>query len=165
MISKKICLLGSFAVGKTSLIARFVASLFSEKYHTTLGVKIDKKLVRLTNQEITLVIWDLAGEDAFQRVEEAYLRGASGYLLVADGTRRATLDTALQLQKRAQATVGVVPFHLLINKSDLVDDWDLDDHLLEELGSQRWSMLKTSAKTGAGVETAFISLAQAMMPR
>lgn len=165
MIGKKICLLGSFAVGKTSLVSRFVTSLFSAKYHTTVGVKIDKKIVRLAGQEVALLVWDMAGEDEFQRVEEAYLRGASGYLLVADATRHATLDQARLLQQRAQATLGNVPFILLTNKDDLTEEREIDDAALAELSGQGWSCLKTSAKTGAGVETAFLNLAQAMVAK
>jgi small GTP-binding protein len=165
MISKKICLLGAFAVGKTSLVSRFVSSLFAEKYHTTVGVKIDKKMVQLEGQEIGLLIWDLAGEDEFQRVEAAYFLGASGYLLVVDGTRRATLDQALLLRQRVETAVGPVPFQLLLNKSDLASDWDLDEAVLEGLRQQQWPLLKTSAKTGAGVEEAFLSLTRAMLPK
>jgi small GTP-binding protein len=163
MMSKKICLLGAFAVGKTSLVSRFVTHMFSEKYHTTVGVKIEKKIIRVHEHEIALLIWDLAGEDEFQRVEPAYLQGASGYFLVVDGTRRATLDQALLLQERAQAALGAVPFLLLVNKADLANDWEIGDPHLEELSRQGWSHMKTSAKAGDGVEAAFLSLAQTMI--
>ena len=98
MIQKKVCMLGGFAVGKTSLVARFVRSIFSEKYLTTVGVKIDKKAVMAGDREVTLVLWDINGQDEFQDVQESYLRGMSGYLLVVDGTRRATLETAAKLR-------------------------------------------------------------------
>ena len=78
MIQKKICMLGSFAVGKTSLVARFVRSIYSEKYHTTVGVKIDKKQVQFDGKSMNLILWDLYGEDEFQKVHMSYLRGASG---------------------------------------------------------------------------------------
>src|SRR5271169_437320 len=102
MIQKKICMLGSFAVGKTSLVRRFVESIYSETYQTTVGVKIDKKVVALDRVEITLVLWDLYGEDDFQKMRWSYLRGAAGYLLVADGTRRATLERAVALEQKAR---------------------------------------------------------------
>jgi len=105
MIQKKICLLGGFGVGKTSLVSRFVHSIFSDKYLTTVGVKIEKKSLVLNEQELDLVIWDLYGEDDFQKVRMSYLRGASGYLLVADGTRRTTLDTAMSLHEAAVRTI------------------------------------------------------------
>ena len=86
MIQKKICMIGSFGVGKTSLVARFVRSIFSEKYQTTVGVKIDKKVVEVGGQQVTLVLWDIAGEDALTTVRVSQLRGASGYILVVDGS-------------------------------------------------------------------------------
>ena len=86
-LKKKICLIGAFAVGKTSLVRRFVHSIFSEKYHTTVGVMIDKKQVNVNGLPVDLIIWDLHGEDDFQSVRMSYLRGASGCFYVADGTR------------------------------------------------------------------------------
>ena len=98
VIQKKICMLGAYAVGKTSLVARFVRSIFSEKYHSTVGVKIDKKTVTIGEQETTLILWDLAGEADFYHVRMSYLRGSAGYLLVADGLRRTSLEKAIELQ-------------------------------------------------------------------
>src|SRR4030095_4326516 len=106
MIQKKVCLLGTSGVGKTSLVAQFVHSIFSNKYLTTVGVKIDKKSVTANGAEVTLVIWDLAVEDDSQRLQTSYLRGTSGYLLVADGTRGVTLNQVLELQKRVAGTLG-----------------------------------------------------------
>lgn len=163
MIQKKICLLGGHAVGKTSLVARFVKSIFSEKYHTTIGVKIDKKLVTVGSQEVNLMIWDLAGEDDFGAVEISYLRGASGYLLVLDGTRRATLDRALAVQQRAEKKIGNVPFLVLINKADLASEWELSDADLQNLSARGWRILHTSAKTGDAVENAFVILTESML--
>ena len=94
MLQRKVCLLGAFAVGKTSLVARFVHSLFSERYHTTIGVKIDRKTVRVNGRDVNLMIWDLAGEDEFMSLRMSYLRGTDGCLLVIDGTRKDTLATA-----------------------------------------------------------------------
>jgi small GTP-binding protein len=88
MTQKKICMLGSFSVGKTSLVARYVSSVFSDKYLTTVGVKIDKKTVAVDGADVTLLLWDIYGEDDFQKLRMSYLRGASGYLLVVDGTWR-----------------------------------------------------------------------------
>src|SRR5215210_9350570 len=106
MIQKKICMLGTFAVGKTSLVQRFVESIYSDKYHTTVGVKIDKKLVKSGEQEVNLLLWDIQGEDGVQKLRSSYLRGAAGYILVIDGTRRATLDTACAIQQSAQDILG-----------------------------------------------------------
>lgn len=163
MIQKKICMLGAFAVGKTSLVQRFVHSLYSDKYHTTVGVKIDKKALKAADTDVTLMLWDLAGEDDFQSLRTSYLRGGSGYLLVVDGTRHATLDTALGLHKIAQEVMGNVPFTLVVNKADLVDQWEIDTALVDKLAAEGWDVLPTSAKSGEGVEDAFTRLATRMV--
>jgi small GTP-binding protein len=160
MIQKKICMLGSFAVGKTSLVRRFVESIFSETYHTTVGVKIDKKPVQLDEKEIDLVLWDLYGNDDFQRIRWSYFQGAAGYLLVADGTRRATIDKAVELEERVRAEIGLVPFIFVVNKRDLVDDWEFDPELEARFTAKNWTTLLSSAKTGEGVEQAFTQLAR-----
>jgi small GTP-binding protein len=162
-MQKKICLLGGFAVGKTSLVSRFVHSMFSDKYLTTIGVKIEKKSVDVDHQHVDLVIWDIYGEDDFQKVRLSYLRGAAGYLLVVDGTRRATLFTALALQASAEQTIGRVPFIMVVNKSDLTNSWEIEDELLEQCSRRGWPVIRTSAKTGDDVENAFANLARAML--
>lgn len=162
-MQKKICLLGGFAVGKTSLVSRFVHSMFSDKYLTTVGVKIEKKSVDVDHQHVELVIWDIYGEDDFQKVRLSYLRGAAGYLLVVDGTRRATLFTALALQASAEQTIGRVPFIMVVNKSDLTDSWEIEEELLEQCSRRGWPVIRTSAKTGNDVENAFANLARAML--
>jgi small GTP-binding protein len=164
-IQKKICMLGGFAVGKTSLVARFVSSIFSEKYLTTVGVKIDKKTVHVGNQEVTLLLWDIYGQDAFQTVQQSYLRGSAGYILVIDGTRQATLDTANELHKRAVEVVGDVPFVVVLNKSDLASEWQVNERGLWKLAEQGYPIIRTSAKTGANVEETFVKLAGAMLAK
>jgi small GTP-binding protein len=163
MIQKKICMLGTFAVGKTSLVRRFVESIYSDKYHTTVGVKIDKKQVQVGAQELMLLLWDIEGAEKVEELRKSYLRGSAGYLLVADGTRRDTLYKALEIHERAKETIGEVPHLILINKSDLAEQWNLDHRELEVLGERGWQVIQTSAKTGVGVEEAFLSLARKMM--
>ena len=160
MLQKKICMLGGFGVGKTSLVSRFVTSIFSDTYLTTIGVKIDKKTIAVDAYEMTLMLWDIYGQDEFQTVRDSYLRGASGYLLVADGTRHATLETAAALQQKAESVIGRVP--LLLNKADLIREWQVDEQALVKLVDRGWSVIKTSAKTGDGVEGAFTMLASRM---
>ena len=66
MIQKKVAMLGMYAVGKTSLVKQFISSLFDERYHTTIGVKVDKKMLTIRDQEVMLLLWDIAGaEDHF----------------------------------------------------------------------------------------------------
>jgi len=163
MIQKKICMLGAFAVGKTSLVGRFVKSIFSEKYLTTVGVKIDKKSVRVDDRSVNLMIWDLAGEDEFQKVQLSYLRGASGYILVVDGTRKETLDTAVRLIGDVEDAVGKVPYVLLLNKIDLAEQWEIDPGEAEKSVKQKAMIYKTSAKTGENVENAFQALAASLL--
>jgi small GTP-binding protein len=153
-------MLGGFAVGKTSLVRQFVESIYSDKYHTTVGVKIDKKLVNVGEQEVNLLLWDIQGEDGVQKLRSSYLRGTAGYLLVIDGTRGSTLDTACAIQQSAQEILGLVPFIAVINKIDLVDEWDLDEKAVEGLVQAGWTVYRTSAKTGQHVENAFVNLAK-----
>jgi small GTP-binding protein len=159
MIQKKVCMLGTFAVGKTSLVRRFVESIYSDKYHTTVGVKIDKKLVPVGEKELMLIVWDIEGAQSEHELRTSYLRGASGYLLVADGTRQDTLYKALAIQTRVEETIGAVPFVLLINKADLADDWAISERESAALREKGWELITTSAKTGQGVEDAFHKLA------
>jgi small GTP-binding protein len=163
MIQKKICMLGATGVGKTSLVSRFVLSVFSDTYLTTIGVKVDKKVMTVDERDVTLLLWDIYGQDEFQTVRTSYLRGASGYLLVADGTRQLTLDTARELQRTAEGVIGAVPFVLVLNKADLADEWRVDDRALWKMAENGWTIVKTSAKTGAGVEDAFTKLTRRMI--
>jgi small GTP-binding protein len=163
MIKKKICLIGAFAVGKTSLVKQYIHSIFSERYHTTVGVKIDKKSMNVGDRSVTLIIWDIHGEDDFQSVRMSYLRGASGCLYVVDGTRKATLDVALDLQKRVEQAIGPVPSILAINKYDIDAQWEIDDQTMESLRRKPFHIIHTSAKTGHRVESAFVELAKRML--
>jgi small GTP-binding protein len=160
---KKICMLGSFAVGKTSLVRRYVLSQYDEKYHTTVGVKVDKKPIRVGDDDVTLMLWDFYGEDDFQKLRMESLGGSNGYLLVVDGTRRATLEKALELNDRVQAGPNAAPVVLVVNKLDLAADWEITPEKLEELRGKGWSPLQSSAKTGEGVEEAFYALASKIM--
>jgi small GTP-binding protein len=158
----KVCMLGATGVGKTSLVDRFVRSIFSDAYRTTIGVKIQVRTVVRGDRTVDLVLWDLTGEDEFQSVRLAYLRGAAGYLLVVDGSRRESLDTAVTLQAAARNAVGEVPFILVLNKADLVAAWDLDARDLEVVARRGWIIRTTSAKTGAGVAEVFDALVDAI---
>src|SRR6201999_4630903 len=115
MIQKKICMLGSFGVGKTSLVGRFVQGIFSAKYLSTVGVKIDKKQIKFGDQDVLLMLWDLAGEDSRTQVQTSYLRGAAGYFLVCDGTWSESLATAKSIHQRALEAVGDIPCVLVVN--------------------------------------------------
>jgi small GTP-binding protein len=163
LITKKICVVGEFGVGKTSLISRYVYSIFSEKYQTTVGVKIDKKLCVVDDSQVNLVIWDLAGESPLRTLKPAQLLGASGFLLVADGTRPDTLDMAIALQRKAFEILGPVPFIFVLNKNDLIDEWNVDTETMARLQQQGWDVRLSSAKTGEGVEEMFLDLSKRLI--
>jgi len=146
MIQKKVCMVGTSGVGKTSRVAKFVHSMFSDKYLTTVGVKIDKKTVAVDGNEVMLMIWDLAGDDDYQRLQTSYLRGTSGYLLVADGTRQITLDQAIEIQGRVTEAAGPVPFLLALNKADLASQWEINDSRIADLDARQWKFFKTRRK-------------------
>ena len=158
MLKKKICLLGSFGVGKTSLVARFVHSLFADKYHTTVGVKIDKKVLTVGSRELTLMLWDMAGEEDSTLLRLNQVRDAAGYLLVADGLRLKTLETAFSIQRRVEAEIGPRPYLLLVNKADQRASWEVTG---EALAGR--PVLETSAKSGQHVEESFQQLASAIL--
>lgn len=149
-------MVGAFGVGKTSLVRRFVDSVFSDRYLTTVGVKVDRKDVRVGSVLLTLMLWDLAGEDDVAQVKMSHLRGASGYILVVDGCRATTFVKAVELHGRINEQLGPLPFVLVLNKADLRDQWEVQQASVAELG---WSAFDTSAKTGAGVEEMFHALA------
>lgn len=159
MLQKKVCMLGSFAVGKTSLVRRYVDSVFSEKYVTTIGVKIDKKIVAVGDSELSLLLWDVYGEDNHQSVLPAYLRGMAGYLLVVDPTRPNTIGRAAKLQSLVTETVGPKPYILVLNKLDLKDQWVGDLSELEALKASAAAFTETSAKLDTGVTKMFERLA------
>jgi small GTP-binding protein len=163
MIQKKVCMIGAFATGKTSLVARFVKGIYSDKYQTTIGVKIDKKIVSTQDQVLNLILWDIYGEDEFQNVRMSYLRGAAGFILVVDGTRQETLSIAIELQKKVEDSLGNIPFIMMLNKTDLTEDWEINDANIAELREKKWDLIAGSAKTGLGVNDCFSKLAEKML--
>ena len=166
MIYKKVCILGAPGVGKTSLIQRFVNGLFDERYLVTIGAKIDARTVVTPSGEVQLMLWDLNGDEMFERVQTSYLRGMHGYLLVFDLTRPDTLEFALRLRETVEARGGNVPSIIIANKADLhaaaqVSTAQVSAAQLEPLKSHGLTL--TSSKTGDGVEAAFATLARLML--
>ncbi len=163
MLQKKICMLGATAVGKTSLVRRFVESIYSDEYHTSVGVKIDKKPVRVKEKDLVMVLWDIYGADEFQSLRLDYLNGMSGYLLVADGTRKSTINDALTIQESVAKDFAKIPFVFLLNKLDLKDEWEAGADLEQSLAGRGWTVMRSSAKTGEAVEEAFHTIGEKML--
>ncbi|WP_206675255.1 Rab family GTPase [Mariprofundus sp. NF] len=156
-------MLGSFAVGKTSLIRRFIVSIFEEKYQTSVGVKVDKKQISIDNHQLNMMLWDLAGEDTFNSLQQNFLRGSSGFILVADGTRSSSLEKSLELYERIRSDYPEAAFILVLNKVDLKDHWQITDDQIEALKEDGWRIFLTSAKTGEQVELIFEALGRLML--
>lgn len=158
---RKICMLGDFGVGKTSLVARFINNVFSEKYVTTIGVKIDTKQVDVEGQPVKLVLWDIAGKNALDGVKLSYLQGAAGIVLVADGTREPTLRSALYLLMQARQERPDLQAVLLVNKFDLFERWEISPVALSDV-RKSIPVFESSARSGEGVEEAFLALAKGL---
>lgn len=161
MIQKKICMVGVFGAGKTCLVQQFVHSIFTAKYHSTVGVKIDRKTVQADGTDVTLMLWDLAGRDRDGDISVSYLRGGHGIIYVVDGTRRETLDQIFELRTIVREAIGEVPSVVALNKIDLKESWALTPGDDTALAKEPWHILRTSAKSGEGVDATFNWLAKA----
>ncbi len=171
-ISKKMCMIGDFGVGKTSLIRRFVDRQFSDEYLSTVGVKISSKIITLENikqqANVTakLLIWDLEGHTKFKGIAPTYLQGASGVLIVADVSRTETIE---RISEHIQLFSSVNPKGLIIialNKVDLIDEEKLAMlvEISHSIGQDKViAVYTTSAKTGKDVDEIFHKLAYTMV--
>jgi small GTP-binding protein len=177
-ISQKICLVGDFGVGKTSLIRRFVDRQFSDAYLSTVGVKISRKTLALSNslpdlssRQVNLLIWDIEGSTQFKSIAPSYLQGAKGAIIVGDLTRP---DTLKALQGHVESFAKVNPQGRIVvafNKADLVAVEQNSSHSLQDSKQNSpaaWvrhqnivSTYLTSAKTGDNVDLIFECLVNA----
>lgn len=158
----KICLLGDGAVGKTSLVHRYVCDVFDDKYIMSFGTKVSKKTVEVSDAKVDLLIWDILGQKTHESLHSAYYRGAVGALAVCDCTRRPTLDSLSSWVSGFRSVVGDMPVVLLLNKSDLPKSYSVED-VRSVASSVGGAVLETSAKTGANVEAAFTLLTERML--
>lgn len=169
----KICLVGEGAVGKTSLIRRYVLDEFDDRYISTLGAKITKKELVIGNStdgnsiHVDMTIWDIMGEKGFRELlKEAYFHGAQGILAVADVTRRNTLSDLDSWISAIETVTGRIPIHFLANKIDLSDQLAFTESELHGMSENYGSpYLFTSAKTGENVEKAFLDIAGTIVKR
>src|ERR1700704_111462 len=164
----KVCLIGEAAVGKTSLIRRFVLDNFDDKYIQTLGTKVSKKELNAPSPDgsgelkIDMTIWDIMGQKGFRELlKEAYFYGARGILAVCDVTRRKTLDDLDDWIEGVYSVTGKIPIEFLGNKIDLKDQIQISEDEMTQAARAYDSPFRfTSAKAGVNVEDAFQSLAQ-----
>jgi small GTP-binding protein len=167
MISKKICMMGLLSVGKTSLVEQYVKSIFSDKYLSTVGVKISKKDVNIDGADVSLVLWDMEGKDEYTDINMLHIRGAMGVFIVADLTRLDTYEAALKIRQIVLDILGKdTPSMLLLNKSDLPDsDWEVGNERVEEAKASGIKILYTSARMGTAVNEAFETLTRDMLAK
>lgn len=162
---KKICILGDFAVGKTSLIQRFVYSTFDEKYLSTIGVTISQKDIRTSpDVSIRLILWDLSGSDQFNGRRTSYLAGASGAFLVCDLSREETINSLMSYREQLGTIAPNAAFVLIGNKMDLLDSAPQQENNLNDIaGLLDCRYFLTSAKTGLNIEESFLHLAKKLV--
>ena len=167
----KVCLVGEKAVGKTSLIRRYVLNMFDDRYITTIGMKVSKKELSLYQPEqdvqvrMDVTIWDIMGEKGFRELlKDAYFYGANGILAVADLTRRKTLDELDDWVDGVMRVCGRVPTVIAVNKADLMNQAQFDEKQVDQFAKAFDSKyVYTSAKTGQNVEEAFRLLGEAIL--
>jgi small GTP-binding protein len=167
MIQRKVCLIGDFAVGKTSLFQRFVYNRFSESYLTTVGVLVQRKALQVRGQDVNLILWDTEGGKDSDTVKESYVAGAAGAVIVCDLTR---VGSILHCQGYAEVLRRINPNMQLMlagNKRDLIET-DSHAHLSvvrQVARKEKLPMTLTSALSGAGIEAMFMALATALLPK
>ncbi|MCK5039217.1 MAG: GTP-binding protein [Thermoplasmata archaeon] len=158
---KKICLLGDGAVGKTSLIRRFVFDEFKDEYITTIGTKVTKKELAFiaddgTDIHLNLMIHDILGQAKFEGLHRNYYRGSEGGFIVIDMTRKETLERVRWWYDGFKAVAGDVPITLIGNKNDLVDEHEITPDILSETAKDLdCSYYLASARSGENVERFF----------
>lgn len=157
---RKIILLGSYGVGKTSLINRYIHNSFNYNYHTTIGVNIQTKLIDHENYRYSLVIWDIAGGQQKYAVPFSYLIMSAGALYVYDITRAASYENIQMELLAIKKKINDAPIIVVANKVDLVSKEELEDHkrLMKDI-----THIYTSAKDDVNVEPAFAELVSQIM--
>jgi len=159
----KVLLTGAAAVGKTSLVQRFIKNRFAANYKLTVGVDILTKDVEFRLGEIaTLSIWDIGGQQRFEFIRSTFYKGAAGALLVFDLTREQTYSEIRKWLTEIRQFAGEnIPFVLIGNKADLLEDVGevIDRNDARNFAEKEGSIyIETSAKTGINVDQAFTEL-------
>lgn len=159
---RKVCLLGDGGVGKTSLVRRFVEDSFRDEYIVSFGTKVSKKVLDFGGVELTLMLWDILGQKSDDALHSAYYKGANGALLVCDVTRAQTVEHLENWKESFLRSAPGAKMVMVANKADLEPKVTKDE--LEATSAKLGGrMIATSAKTGEGVEAAFLELGKAVM--
>lgn len=169
-LQKKICLLGDAAVGKTSLIRRYVYDRFDDNYIDTIGAKVTGKMMIYQREDdvinLTMMIWDIAGQKMSQKIHSAYYWGADGAILVCDMTRASTFDSLGEWLDALYSITGRIPLVIVGNKMDLKGEIEVKKELLEDLAAEMKGIsVFTSAKSGENVEDTFRKIGRMIISR
>jgi small GTP-binding protein len=168
-VQKKIILLGDGAVGKTSLIRRFVVDKFDDKYIVTIGTKVTAKAIQVDLKEesfhVSLQIWDILGQKGYTKLHLSSFRGTDGVFMVADVTRKKTLfSLGTYWIPKVQKLIGNVPFSIIVNKYDLSENAEFSMDELKRFASKyKVPYYLTSAKSGDNVNKTFYALGKQMI--
>ena len=162
-LRRKVCLLGAPGVGKTSLVRRFVEHSFVEDQQSSIAMQISKGTVEVGDISLEMMLWDPEGSEAWGQYNRSFISGASGLMFVADSTRPRTLDHLLEAQTKGRGFIGPRPAVLALNKVDLTPDVALTEAQMDAAGKLNWHIAQASAKSGDGVDEAFMKLAELMV--
>lgn len=170
-VKRKLCLIGDWGVGKTSLVRRFVHDTFDDRYFETIGTKLIKKRIKYKKEagkviDLNLLIWDVMGQKAFIRTQELAFHGTQGAIIVCDITRKETLDNICHWQQTLFDIAKPVPIIILANKNDLINDAEFSNEefceVCEQLEAQYYL---TSAKTGVNVDESFRQIGRELIQK
>lgn len=164
-VTRKVCLLGEFSVGKTSVSRRYVTGTFSPDYHATLGVNIYKFADSWTTEngqaiESTLLIWDIEGGELAPGLRESYITGAAGALVVADISRASTLAAMAQHAEMFEAEAPGRPLAFAFNKNDLIAAPEAEEVSAQLASRFDAPQQRVSAATGDHIVTLFRGLTE-----
>ncbi len=163
----KIILAGEGAVGKTTLINRFVSGSFATDYKATIGVAIFSKLLMIDDMEVSLQIWDIAGQTLFRNLRTRFFQNAKGALLVYDLTVPSTLSNLHKWIDDIKNVTDEIPFVLIGNKVDLTGLQSITSEevhkFIDDHESDISTHFQTSALTGENVEEAFAEISRSMI--